>query len=213
MKARHKRLRNRHRLALAALIGVATFLVLNALRGNLFVFLLAHRVADGKAPPNHIPPVVLLVEAGSVTREEKAPDGQLRGHRHGESGHRRLQGILPDLFAEGQGVSPRAAWDRTMCSWPSEVLAKHDETYMPPEVASALESAGKMGQNVTRGEQAAMIPELRPDRPADRPGAVGHPGGIPADRRTTRHHLAWMQLALPAAARLQLLFVFTPSRC
>jgi len=56
------------------------------------------------------------------------------------------EGILPDLFAEGQGVIAQGKMGPDEVFVAEEVLAKHDETYMPPEVAEALEAAGKMDQ-------------------------------------------------------------------
>ena len=142
MKARHKRF-GIVVVGLAAL-GLATFLVLNALEGNLSYFFSPTEVAEGKAPQNHIFRLGGLVEAGSVRREE----GELTVNFVVTDMAQRVtvaySGILPDLFAEGQGVIAQGKMGPDNIFVAEEVLAKHDETYMPPEVAAALESAGKI---------------------------------------------------------------------
>ena len=141
MKARHKRF-GIIIVGMAAL-GLATFLVLNALEGNLSYFFSPTEVAEGKAPDNHIFRLGGLVEAGSVQREE----GELMVKFVVTDMAQRVtvayEGILPDLFAEGQGVIAQGKMGSDQVFVADEVLAKHDETYMPPEVAAALESAGK----------------------------------------------------------------------
>ena len=102
MKARHKRL-GIVLVGIAAL-GVATALVLDALEGNLSYFFSPTEVAEGKAPSDHIFRLGGLVEEGSVTREQ----GELRVNFVVTDMAKRVpvayDGILPDLFAEGQGV-------------------------------------------------------------------------------------------------------------
>lgn len=141
MKARHKRL-GIILVGIAAL-GVATKLVLDALEGNLSYFFSPSEVAEGKAPDDHVFRLGGLVETGSVTRES----GELRVNFVVTDMAKRVtvayDGILPDLFAEGQGVIAQGRMSADQVFVADEVLAKHDETYMPPEVAAALESAGK----------------------------------------------------------------------
>lgn len=141
MKARHKRL-GIVVVGLAA-IGLVTVLVLNALEGNLSYFFSPTEVAEGKAPADHVFRLGGLVENGSVRREE----GDLTVNFVVTDMAQRItvaySGILPDLFAEGQGVIAQGRLGADNVFVAEEVLAKHDETYMPPEVASALESAGK----------------------------------------------------------------------
>ncbi|RMG37214.1 MAG: cytochrome c maturation protein CcmE [Gammaproteobacteria bacterium] len=140
MKARHKRLA----LVIAGLIilGVATALVLNALQGNLNYFFSPTEVAEHKAPEDHVFRLGGMVEKGSVQRKE----GELAVRFVVTDYHKQVpvvyEGILPDLFAEGQGViaQGKLAPDGTFVA--DEVLAKHDENYMPPEVAEAM-SAGE----------------------------------------------------------------------
>jgi cytochrome c-type biogenesis protein CcmE len=141
MKARHKRFG----IVLVGLsaLGLATYLVLNALEGNLSYFFSPTEVVEGKAPENHIFRLGGLVEAGSVKREA----GELKVNFVVTDMAQRVtvaySGILPDLFAEGQGVIAQGRMGPDEVFVAEEVLAKHDETYMPPEVAAALESAGK----------------------------------------------------------------------
>ncbi|MDJ0741654.1 MAG: cytochrome c maturation protein CcmE [Gammaproteobacteria bacterium] len=143
MKARHKRF-GIVAVGLAAL-GLATFLVLNALEGNLSYFFSPTEVAAGKAPADHIFRLGGLVEEGSVTRKE----GELTVNFVVTDLAQRVtvaySGILPDLFAEGQGVIAQGKLGPDNVFVADEVLAKHDETYMPPEVADALEKSGRMG--------------------------------------------------------------------
>jgi cytochrome c-type biogenesis protein CcmE len=141
MKARHKRFG----IVIAGLagLGLATYLVLNALEGNLSYFFSPTEVAEGKAPENHIFRLGGLVEAGSVTRKEGDLTVNFVVTDMAKSVTVAYSGILPDLFAEGQGVIAQGRMGPDNVFVAEEVLAKHDETYMPPEVAAALESAGK----------------------------------------------------------------------
>jgi len=141
MKARHKRF-GIVIVGLAAL-GLATYLVLNALEGNLSYFFSPTEVVEGKAPRDHIFRLGGLVEAGSVKREEGELTVNFVVTDMGQRVAVAYSGILPDLFAEGQGVIAQGKLGSNNVFVADEVLAKHDETYMPPEVAAALEEAGK----------------------------------------------------------------------
>jgi cytochrome c-type biogenesis protein CcmE len=141
VKARHKRF-GLLAVGLAAL-GLASFLVLKALEGNLSYFFSPSEVAEGKAPADHVFRLGGLVEAGSVTREEGQIEIQFVVTDMAERVRVSYTGILPDLFAEGQGVVAQGRMGPDKVFVADEVLAKHDETYMPPEVAAALEAAGK----------------------------------------------------------------------
>ena len=144
MKARHKRF-GIVAVGLAAL-GLATYLVLNALEGNLSYFFSPTEVVEGKAPANHIFRLGGLVEAGSVSRKEGDLTVNFVVTDMAQSVTVAYSGILPDLFAEGQGVIAQGRMGPDNVFIAEEVLAKHDETYMPPEVAAALEKSGKMGE-------------------------------------------------------------------
>jgi cytochrome c-type biogenesis protein CcmE len=141
VKARHKRFG--FIIAGMAALGVATYLVLTALEGNLSYFFSPTEVAEGKAPADHVFRLGGLVESGSVQRE----DGSLTVNFVVTDMAQRVavayEGILPDLFAEGQGVIAQGKMGTDNVFVADEVLAKHDENYMPPEVAAALEAAGK----------------------------------------------------------------------
>lgn len=144
MKSRHKRF-GIVIVGMAAL-GLVTFLVLNALEGNLSYFFSPTEVAEGKAPAGHVFRLGGLVESGSVQREEGSLTVNFVVTDMAQRVTVAYSGILPDLFAEGQGVIAQGKLGTDDVFVASEVLAKHDETYMPPEVADALEKAGKMDQ-------------------------------------------------------------------
>jgi cytochrome c-type biogenesis protein CcmE len=131
-------------LGLVAL-GLATALVLNAFRSNLVFFFTPTQVAGGEVPQGRSFRIGGLVEKGSLSRES---DG-LTVHFVVTDTARRVpvtfKGILPDLFKEGKGAvaQGRLAADGTFLA--TEVLAKHDENYMPPEAADALSKAKASG--------------------------------------------------------------------
>ncbi|MGD1983571.1 MAG: cytochrome c maturation protein CcmE [Chromatiaceae bacterium] len=141
MKARHKRFG----IILTGMVGLgmATVLVLNALEGNLSYFFSPSEVAKGEAPSERVFRLGGLVEEGSVTREEGQIEINFVVTDMAERVKVTYSGILPDLFAEGQGVVAQGRLGPDKVFVADEVLAKHDETYMPPEVAAALEAAGK----------------------------------------------------------------------
>ncbi len=147
MKARHKRL-----ILVAAglaILGLATSLVLNALEGNLSYFFSPTEVAEGKAPADHVFRLGGMVEKGSVQRAE----GDLTVRFVVTDFHKKIpvayQGILPDLFAEGQGVIAQGKLNADGVFVADEVLAKHDENYMPPEVAAAMKAGEKARMETT----------------------------------------------------------------
>lgn len=126
-------------LILAGVCGAA--LIAFALRDNISVFYSPTDLVEKPVPPGRNIRIGGLVEEGSVVHEEGlavrfvVTDGQ----------HElpvRYSGVLPDLFREGQGVIASGEQDGSGTFQAHEVLAKHDETYMPPEVADALERAG-----------------------------------------------------------------------
>jgi len=135
---------------LVAGVFLAGYLGIKAFSENLLYFYTPSDVLEGKAPNDKSFRIGGLVEDGSVKR-----DGMLVNFSvtdNAESIDVIYEGILPDLFREGQGVVASGSIDKE-CSkgWvgmkcnrtfiANEVLAKHDENYMPPEVAAALESA------------------------------------------------------------------------
>ena len=123
-------------------LGAAVGLVLNAFQSNLVFFFTPTQVAANEVPANRTFRVGGLVEPGSVTR---AKDG-LTVHFKVTDSARTIPvvyvGLLPDLFREGKGVVAQGRVGPDGVFKASEVLAKHDENYMPPEAAHALEKAG-----------------------------------------------------------------------
>ena len=144
MKPRHKRLL----LILAALavLGVAAALVLNAFRSNLVFFYTPTQIANGEAPKNRAFRIGGLVKAGSLKR-----DG-ITAHFVVTDTVKEFPvqytGILPDLFREGRGVVAQGKLGDGGQFVASEVLAKHDENYMPPEAKSAVEQAQKAARTL-----------------------------------------------------------------
>lgn len=128
-------------LVTLALLAGAVGLVLSAFRDNLVFFITPSEVAQGKVQPGRMVRIGGLVEAGSVVR---GADGITITFRVTDTAHSvpvRYHGALPDLFAENQGAVAEGVLlpDGTLEA--KKVLAKHDETYMPPEAASAVEQA------------------------------------------------------------------------
>ena len=140
MKPRHKRLI----LILVGLaaIGVAVALVLNAFRSNLVFFYTPTEIAEGKAPEGRPFRVGGLVEEGSLKRVGDGTSVVFVVTDSAKSIQVSYTGILPDLFKEGKGVVAQGSIQPDGSFRASEVLAKHDENYMPPEAAEALQRAG-----------------------------------------------------------------------
>ena len=124
-----------------AAFGVAVALVLNAFQSNLVFFFTPSQVASNEAPKDRAFRVGGLVEEGSVTREKDGLTVRFRVTDTAKAIPVVYTGILPDLFREGKGVvaQGRVGPDGTFKA--SEVLAKHDENYMPPEAAAAIGKA------------------------------------------------------------------------
>ncbi len=139
MKSRHKRAL----IIVAALImiGVAALLILNALNSNIALYVTPSEVAAGQAPKGQAFRIGGLVKQGSLKREgltvhfvitDLVKDIPVS-----------YTGILPDLFMEGKGAVIQGRLNPDGQFIASEVLAKHDENYMPPEAKHALEQAQK----------------------------------------------------------------------
>ncbi len=147
-----KRLRLYLVLASVAVLGLAAFLVLRALNSELVFFLSPSDIA--KQPPSAGQQIRIggLVESGSVDRS--SGDGVIAFSVTDLAQNVRVnyRGILPDLFREGQGVVVQGAFDAGGRFVAAEVLAKHDETYMPPEVAKALKESGRWQETEGKGD-------------------------------------------------------------
>ncbi len=147
MKARQKRLIF-ILLGLVAL-GLAAWLVFNALGSNMSYFYSPTEVVQKKAPRDHLFRLGGMVVKGSVQRGQELT---VRFAVTDTANVVNVQytGILPDLFEEGQGVIAQGKLGENGVFIASEVLAKHDETYMPPEVADALQKAGQTTTGETK---------------------------------------------------------------
>ena len=117
------------------------FLGLTAFQENLLYFYSPTQVAAGDAPDNHSYRVGGLVVAGTVTRKPDSLDVQFDLTDNTETMTVQYTGILPDLFREGQGIVAMGSTQSGGMFIAEEVLAKHDENYMPPEVADALKAS------------------------------------------------------------------------
>jgi len=125
-----------------AALGVAATLVLNAFQSNLVFFFTPTQVVANEAPRDRAFRIGGLVEAGSVTREKDALTVKFRVTDTARTIPVVYKGLLPDLFREGKGVVAQGRLGSDGVFRATEVLAKHDENYMPPEAAEALRKAG-----------------------------------------------------------------------
>ncbi len=143
MKPRHKRAL----IIVTGLvaIGVAALLILNALNSNIALYVTPSEVSAGKAPKDQAFRIGGMVKEGSLRRDgltvhfvitDLVKDIPVA-----------YTGILPDLFKEGKGAVIQGRMNANGEFIASEVLAKHDENYMPPEAKHALEQAQKNGNN------------------------------------------------------------------
>ena len=120
---------------------LAVGLVSYALRGNINLFYPPADILAGKAPAGQPIRVGGMVVEGSVKRSPGSLRVQFDMTDYAATVTAVYEGILPDLFAEGQGVVAAGLLDGEGVLQATEVLAKHDENYMPPEVAEALEKS------------------------------------------------------------------------
>ena len=146
-------------LALAAL-GVASALVLRAFQSNLVFFFSPSQVVADEAPRERSFRIGGLVEEGSIKRDGQSLTVQFAvtdlAHKIPVS----YTGLLPDLFKEGKGVVAEGKLSADGVFQASQVLAKHDENYMPPEAADALKNAA------THKEQATATLSMPPSNAA-----------------------------------------------
>ena len=137
MKPRHKRAA----IIIGALLalGIAAYFVLNAFQSNLVFFFSPTQVAAGEAPKNRTFRIGGLVKEGSVKRDNLTVSFVVTDTS--KEVPTTYTGILPDLFKEGKGVVAQGKFDTSGKFVATEVLAKHDENYMPPEAKAALDQA------------------------------------------------------------------------
>ena len=146
MKPRHKK------LALITLVvvvlGIAVTLVLNAFNSNLVFFFSPTQVVSGEAPTARAFRIGGLVEEGSIKREGDGLTTRFVVTDTAQTIPVTYTGILPDLFKEGKGVVAEGRLGPDGLFAATQVLAKHDENYMPPEAAHAIEQAQKAQQTM-----------------------------------------------------------------
>jgi len=139
MKPRAKRL-GWILVGLAAL-GIAAGMVLNAFRSNLVFFYTPSQIAAKEAPQGRAFRVGGLVESGSLSREPNTLTVHFRVTDTAQTIPVTYTGLLPDLFKEGKGVVAQGTLGSDGVFHANEVLAKHDENYMPPAAAEAVKKA------------------------------------------------------------------------
>ena len=122
--------------------GIAAALALMAFQQNLLYFYSPLQIIKGEAPSNRPFRIGGLVVKDSVKRDQQSLAVEFVLTDTVEEVKVVYDGILPDLFREGQGIVANGSLDRGGVFMATEVLAKHDENYMPPEVADAIKAAG-----------------------------------------------------------------------
>ncbi len=159
MKARHKRMA----FIFAGLAGlaVAAGLVLNALNSNLALYISPSEVLAGDAPKDQTFRLGGMVVEDSLKREDDGLTVHFGVSDNANTLPVVFTGILPDLFEEGQGVVAQGRMENGVFV-ATEVLAKHDENYMPPQVADMLEEGDRINQEQATAGAAAAIPQAAP---------------------------------------------------
>ncbi|MBD9677256.1 cytochrome c maturation protein CcmE [Pseudomonas sp. PDM18] len=131
-------------LAIVAGVGVAVTLALSALQENINLFYTPTQIANGEAPHDTRIRAGGMVEKGSLKRSADSLDVEFVVTDFAKEVTVKYRGILPDLFREGQGIVALGKINEAGVLTADEVLAKHDEKYMPPEVTKALKDSGKL---------------------------------------------------------------------
>jgi len=153
MKPRHRRFA--WIAAGVAALGVAAGLVLNTFQSNLVFFFTPTQVAANEAPKERPFRIGGLVEQGSLTRDAGSLTVRFRVTDTAQTIPVVYTGLLPDLFKEGKGVVAQGTVASDGTFHATEVLAKHDENYMPPEAKAAVDKAQK---GMMRSREAARSP-------------------------------------------------------
>jgi len=139
MKPRHKKIS----FITLAVIGLSlvTLLILNAFKGNIVYFHSPTDIKAGKAPVNQTFRLGGMVKANSVQHNKEGLKVSFTVTDTIKDIDVTYEGILPDLFREGQGVVTQGKLDAAGIFRADQVLAKHDENYMPPEAKAAMDQA------------------------------------------------------------------------
>lgn len=160
MKPRQKRLM--FIIAGLALVAAAVGLVLFALKDNVSLYFTPTQVYNKEAPQGRSFRIGGLVEEGSVKRQGDGLTVHFNITDTAKSMPVVYKGILPDLFKEGKGVVAQGKLQDDNVFHAEEVLAKHDENYMPPEAMHALEEAAKSQSGVSAASSPSVAPTLTP---------------------------------------------------
>jgi len=139
-------------------VGLMTF----ALRENINLFYTPIQIVDGEAPAGVRLRAGGMVVKGSVERGSDSLFVAFRVTDGAETIRIEYTGILPDLFAEGEAIVATGMLDDNRVLQASEVLAKHDETYMPPEVAEAMEQGHERREAQKNNSQAPSDYSAKP---------------------------------------------------
>jgi cytochrome c-type biogenesis protein CcmE len=139
MKRRHRRIA--FIIAGLAGLGIATYLVASAFRNNLVFFFSPTQVAAKEAPVNRTFRVGGLVQNGTLQRDNDGLTVRFIVTDTAANVPVVYKGILPDLFKEGRGCVAQGRLDADGVFHADQVLAKHDENYMPPEAGQAIDKA------------------------------------------------------------------------
>ncbi|MBL0167932.1 MAG: cytochrome c maturation protein CcmE [Propionivibrio sp.] len=160
MKTRHKR------IALIigglAVLGLVVALVLNAFQSNLVFFFSPTQVAAGEAPKGKSFRIGGLVKEGTIKREADGVTLRFVMTDTEQDMIVAYKGILPDLFKEGKGAVAQGKLGEDGVFVASEVLAKHDENYMPPEATKALGDAQQRAAANKAAVEATLLTGLQP---------------------------------------------------
>jgi len=153
MKKRHKRIT--FIVASLAALGLATWLVLGAFRQNLVFFFSPTQGATKEAPVNKTFRIGGLVENGSLKRENDGLTIRFTVTDTANTIPVVYKGIMPDLFKEGRGCVAQGRIGSDGVFYADQIMAKHDENYMPPEAARALDQAKDMEKVKNSANEAA----------------------------------------------------------
>jgi cytochrome c-type biogenesis protein CcmE len=153
MKRRHKRII--FILCGLAAIGLATWMVLGAFRNNLVFFFSPTQIATKEAPVGRTFRIGGLVENGSLKRETDGLTIRFTVTDTANTIPVVYKGILPDLFKEGRGCVAQGRVGTDGVFYADQIMAKHDENYMPPEAARALEQGKDINKVKNSANEAA----------------------------------------------------------